>query len=55
MFNCVKICKFILGKVLEKIFCLGELVEGVDVMDMEFVYLYIDGEFYYFMNNDIFE
>lgn len=55
MFNCVCICKFIIGKVLEKMFKLGEIVEGVDVMDIDLVYLYIDGEFWYFMNNEIFE
>ncbi|WP_278385164.1 elongation factor P, partial [Alteromonas mediterranea] len=29
--------------------------EGADVMDTELAYLYTDGEFYHFMNNDTFE
>ena len=54
-FNRVKIRKLISGKVLEKTFRSGETVEGADVMDTELAYLYTDGEFYHFMNNDTFE
>ena len=54
-FNRVKIRKLISGKVLEKTFRSGESVEGADVMDTELAYLYTDGEFYHFMNNDTFE
>lgn len=54
-FNRVKIRKLISNKVLEKTFKSGESVEGADVMDIELAYLYADGEFWHFMNNDTFE
>lgn len=54
-FNRVKIRKLLSGKVLEKTFKSGESVEGADVMDLEMAYLYTDGEFWHFMNNDTFE
>ncbi|MED5524015.1 elongation factor P [Gallaecimonas pentaromativorans] len=54
-FNRVRIKKLISGKTLEKTFKSGETVEGADVMDMELAYLYNDGEFYHFMNNETFE
>ena len=54
-FNRVKIRKLISGKVLEKTFRSGESVEGADVMDTELSYLYNDGEFWHFMNNETFE
>jgi len=54
-FNRVKIRKLISGKVLEKTFKSGESVEAADVIDIELDYLYNDGEFYHFMNNESFE
>jgi elongation factor P len=54
-FNRVKIRKLISGKVLEKTFKSGDSVEGADVMDIELDYLYNDGEFWHFMNNETFE
>ena len=54
-FNRVKIRKLISGKVLEKTFKSGDSVEGADVMDTELAYLYADGEFWHFMNNETFE
>jgi len=54
-FNRVKIRKLLSGKVLEKTFKSGDSVEGADVMDLEMAYLYTDGEFWHFMNNDTFE
>ncbi len=54
-FNRVKIRKLISGKVLEKTFKSGDSVEGADVMDHELAYLYNDGEFWHFMNNETFE
>ncbi len=54
-FNRVKIRKLISGKVLEKTFKSGESVEAADVIDVELDYLYNDGEFYHFMNNESFE
>lgn len=54
-FNRVKIRKLISGKVLEKTFKSGDSVPGADVLDTELSYLYHDGEFYHFMNNETFE
>jgi len=54
-FNRVKIRKLISGKVVEKTFKSGDSVEGADVIDMELAYLYNDGEFWHFMNNETFE
>ncbi|MCT7655116.1 elongation factor P [Oceanimonas sp. NS1] len=54
-FNRVKIRRLLNGKVLEKTFKSGDSVEAADVMDVELAYLYNDGEFYHFMNNDTFE
>ena len=54
-FNRVRIHKLISGKVLEKTFKSGESVEGADVMDTDLAYLYTDGEFWHFMNNETFE
>ncbi len=54
-FNRVKIRKLVSGKVLEKTFKSGESCEGADVMDVELAYLYADGEFWHFMNNETFE
>jgi elongation factor P len=41
--------------VLEKTFKSGETCEVADVMDTDLDYLYNDGEFYHFMNNETFE
>ncbi|RWU08812.1 elongation factor P [Pseudidiomarina gelatinasegens] len=54
-FNRVKIRKLISGKVVEKTFKSGDSVEGADVIDVELSYLYNDGEFWHFMNNETFE
>jgi elongation factor P len=54
-FNRVKIRKLLSNKVLEKTFKSGDSVEGADVMDTELAYLYTDGEFWHFMNNETFE
>ena len=54
-FNRVKIRKLISGKVVEKTFKTGESVEGADVIELELAYLYNDGEFWHFMNNETFE
>ncbi|UTV27558.1 elongation factor P [Photobacterium atrarenae] len=54
-FNRVKIRKLLSGKVLEKTFKSGESVEAADVVDNELDYLYTDGEFFHFMNNETFE
>ncbi|MDN3614844.1 elongation factor P [Vibrio gallaecicus] len=54
-FNRVKLRKLLSGKVLEKTFKSGESFELADVVDIELGYLYSDGEFYHFMNNETFE
>ena len=54
-FNRVKLRRLLHDKVLEKTFKSGESVEAADVVDMELAYLYHDGEFYHFMNNETFE
>lgn len=54
-FNRVRIRRLLSGKVLEKTFKSGESVEAADVMDTDLAYLYNDGEFWHFMNNDTFE
>ncbi|RUO24107.1 elongation factor P [Aliidiomarina minuta] len=54
-FNRVKIRKLISGKVVEKTFKSGESVEAADVIDIDLDYLYNDGEFWHFMNNETFE
>ena len=54
-FNRIKIRKLISGKVLEKTYKSGESLEGADVMEVELAYLYADGEFFHFMNNETFE
>ena len=54
-FNRVRIRKLISGKVVEKTFKSGDSVEGADVVDVDLAYLYNDGEFWHFMNNETFE
>ncbi|RUO27477.1 elongation factor P [Aliidiomarina sanyensis] len=54
-FNRVRIRKLLSGKVVEKTFKSGDSVEGADVVDVELAYLYSDGEFWHFMNNETFE
>lgn len=54
-FNRTRVRKLISGKVLDKTFKSGETVEGADVLDLNLTYLYNDGEFYHFMNDETFE
>ncbi|WP_194756818.1 elongation factor P [Aliidiomarina indica] len=54
-FSRVRIRKLLSGKVVEKTFKSGDSVEGADVVDIELAYLYEDGEFWHFMNNETFE
>ncbi|MDX7992949.1 elongation factor P [Xenorhabdus sp. Reich] len=51
----VRLRKLISGKLLEKTFKSTDSVESADVMDMNLTYLYNDGEFWHFMNNETFE
>lgn len=54
-FSRVRIRKLLSGKVVEKTFKSGDSVESADVVDVELAYLYADGEFWHFMNNETFE
>lgn len=54
-FNRTRIKKLISGKVLQVVFKSGETVEAADVFDVNLTYLYNDGEFYHFMNEETFE
>lgn len=51
----VRIRKLISNKLLEKTFKSTDAVESADVMDLNLTYLYSDGEFWHFMNNETFE
>ncbi|KMJ44646.1 elongation factor P [Xenorhabdus khoisanae] len=51
----VRLRKLISGKLLEKTFKSTDSVESADVMDANLTYLYNDGEFWHFMNNETFE
>ncbi|MDR0805447.1 MAG: elongation factor P [Enterobacteriaceae bacterium] len=51
----VRLRKLLTGKLLEKTFKSTDSAEGADVMDMNLTYLYNDGDFWHFMNNETFE
>ena len=51
----VHLRKLISNKLLEKTFKSTDSAEGADVMDLNLTYLYNDGEFWHFMNNETFE
>lgn len=54
-FNRVKIRNLKTGRVLERTFKSGESIEGADVVESEMQYLYMDGEFWHFMDQNTFE
>ena len=54
-FNRVKLRNLKSGKTWERTFKSGESVEAADIMDVELQYLYNDGEFYHFMDQQSFE
>ncbi|QWA10318.1 elongation factor P [Sodalis ligni] len=54
-FNRVRIRKLLSGREYEKTFKSGDSVEAADVMDVNLTYLYNDGEFWHFMNNETFD
>ena len=43
------------SKTINKTFRSGESIEAADVLETDMQYLYTDGEFWYFMNQDTFE
>ena len=54
-FNRVKIRNLKNGRVIEKTFKSGESVEAADVVEMDMQFLYSDGEYWHFMNQESFE
>lgn len=54
-FNRVKLRNLKSGKTWERTFKSGESVEAADIMDVDLQYLYNDGEFYHFMDQQSFE
>lgn len=54
-FNRVKLRNLKTGKTWERTFKSGESVEAADIMDVDLQYLYNDGEFYHFMDQQSFE
>ncbi len=54
-FSRVKIRNLKTGRVVDKTFKSGESVEAADVVDVDMQYLYNDGEFWYFMDQETFE
>lgn len=54
-FNRVRMRNLKSGKVWERTFKSGEVLEGADVVDQEMQFLYSDGEFWHFMHPTSFE
>ncbi len=54
-FNRVKVRNLKTGRVVERTFKSGDNVEAADIMEVPMQYLYNDGEFWYFMDQDTFE
>jgi len=54
-FSRVKIRNLKTGRVIERTFRSGESLEAADVMEVELQYLYNDGEFWHFMDQQSFE
>lgn len=54
-FNRVRLRTLVSDKVLDKVFKSGDSVEAADVIDINLVYLYKDGDFWYFINQKNFE
>ncbi|MEB3754065.1 elongation factor P [Acinetobacter sp. MD2(2019)] len=54
-FNRVKLRNLRSGKVLEKTFKSGEVLEAADIVEVEMEYLYNDGEMWHFMDPESFE
>ncbi|MCB1850565.1 MAG: elongation factor P [Gammaproteobacteria bacterium] len=54
-FNRVKIRNLKTGRVIERTFRSGESLEAADVVEVSLQYLYNDGEYWHFMDQDSFE
>lgn len=54
-FNRVKLRNLKTGRVLERTYKSGETVEGADVLEVAFQYLYSDGDSWHFMDSESYE
>lgn len=54
-FNRVRLRNLKTGRVLERTFKSGDVLDGADVVDCDMQFLYSDGEFWHFMNPSTFE
>lgn len=54
-FNRVKMRNLKTGRTIERTFKSGDTAEGADVVDVELQYLYNDGEYWHFMDQQSFE
>ncbi len=54
-FTRIKFRNFKTGRVLERTFKAGDSVDRADVIDTELQYLYSDGEYWYFMDQETYE
>ncbi|CAK0770646.1 protein chain elongation factor EF-P [Gammaproteobacteria bacterium] len=54
-FNRIKIRNLKTQRVIERTYKSGDVLEGADVIDMQFQYLYNDGSLWYFMDPETFE
>ncbi|TVQ94362.1 MAG: elongation factor P [Chromatiaceae bacterium] len=54
-FNRVRVKNLKTGRVVERTFKSGDVVEAADVLDTELQYLYYDGELWHFMDPNSFE
>lgn len=54
-FNRVRVRNLKTGRVIERTFRSGETFEAADIFEMDMQYLYNDGEFWHFMNQETYE
>ena len=54
-FNRVKVRNLKTGRTIERTFKSGDTAEGADVVDVELQYLYNDGEYWHFMDQQSYE
>lgn len=54
-FNRVRLRNLISGKILDKIFKSGEIIEAANIIDVSLTYLYYHNNLWYFMNNQNYE
>jgi elongation factor P len=55
VFMCIKFKYMVLGNVLERTYRTGETLIAADVEEESMQYLYNDGEFYHFMNEETYD